>query len=78
MAPQAPRPLAGLIYLGGDMKPYFLIGVIGCALMTDAAFAQSPATKIAPQKGWLNDLDSARTQALKTGKPMMVVFRCDP
>ena len=40
--------------------------------------AQSPASKIAPQKGWLDDLSSAKALAQKTGKPLMVVFRCDP
>ena len=44
----------------------------------DAASAQSPATKIAPQKGWQTDLPTAKALALKTGKPLMVVFRCDP
>ena len=38
----------------------------------------SPASKIAAQKGWLMNLDAARAQAQKTGKPLMVVFRCDP
>ena len=42
------------------------------------AFAQTAATKLAPGKGWLNNLDAARAQAEKTGKPMLVVFRCDP
>jgi hypothetical protein len=41
-------------------------------------FAQTPATKIAPSKGWLNDLNAGRALAQKTGKPLMVVFRCDP
>ncbi|MSU80560.1 MAG: hypothetical protein EXS16_21035 [Gemmataceae bacterium] len=44
----------------------------------NALIAQSPATKIGAQKGWFNDLASARTLAQKTGRPMMVVFRCDP
>jgi hypothetical protein len=50
------------------------------AVLTGAAavLAQSPASKIAPSKGWLNDLSTGRVQAKKTGKPLMVVFRCDP
>ena len=47
-------------------------------LFAGTVSAQSATTKIAPQNGWLNDLASARTLAQKTGKPMMVVFRCDP
>jgi len=42
------------------------------------AYGQTPATKIAPSKGWLNDLNAGRVLAQKTGKPLMVVFRCDP
>ncbi|MBI2806868.1 MAG: hypothetical protein HYX68_17960 [Planctomycetes bacterium] len=59
------------------MRWHTLAFTIGLAL-TSAGAAQSPATKIAPQKGWLNNLDAARARALKTGKPMLVVFRCDP
>ena len=56
---------------------YSLAITIGL-LCANSLFAQSPASKVAPQKGWLNDLASARVLAQKTGKPMMVVFRCDP
>ena len=52
-----------------------------CALLALAAPAlpQSDTTKrIAPQKGWLTDLNAARAVAQKTGKPLMIVFRCDP
>lgn len=43
-----------------------------------AVAAQSQATRVAPSKGWLNDLGKARALAGKNGKPLMVVFRCDP
>ena len=47
--------------------------------LTSAAFGQnSPHSKIAPKKGWLFDFNAARNQAQRTGKPLMVVFRCDP
>ncbi len=42
------------------------------------SLAQSPASKVAAQKGWLNDLNAAKARAQQTGKPLMVVFRCDP
>ena len=45
---------------------------------TGTFYAQTPATKIAAQKGWLNDLAAAKAAAQKTGKPIMLVFRCDP
>ena len=60
------------------MQRYAFIAIIA-AITTNPALAQnSAASKIAPQKGWLNDFNSAKAQAQKTGKPMMVVFRCDP
>jgi hypothetical protein len=63
---------------GGIMKTHCYFAVLALGLSTGAAMAQSPATKIAPAKGWLNDLDTAKARASQTGKPMMVVFRCDP
>ncbi len=60
------------------MKNHVLFTVLACALTADSALAQSAASKLAPQKGWFTDLDVARAQALKTGKPLLVVFRCDP
>jgi len=60
------------------MKTHCYLAILALGISAGAAMAQSPATKVAPQKGWLNDLNAARAQAIKTGKPMMVVFRCDP
>jgi hypothetical protein len=60
------------------MKSHLYLAVFALTFTADAAMAQSPATKIAASKGWLSDLNSAKAQAVKTGKPMMVVFRCDP
>ena len=51
-----------------------LIGVVAAS----SALGQSATTKIASQKGWLADLGSAKAAARRTGKPLMVVFRCDP
>ena len=67
------------------MKSYFwlgLLGLVGCMLAADTTLAQAkkrePATKLAPSMGWQPDLATARAVAQKTGKPLMVVFRCDP
>jgi hypothetical protein len=60
------------------MKTHRYLAILALAFSAGAAMAQSPATKIAASKSWLSDLNSAKTQAVKTGKPMMVVFRCDP
>jgi len=54
---------------------FALIGVIITATGADA---QTQATRIAPQKGWHLTLEGGRAEARKTGKPLMVVFRCDP
>jgi len=58
---------------------FMLFSVLACTLTATTVLAQgSETSKIAPKKGWYNDLNAARAQALKTGKPLMVVFRCDP
>jgi hypothetical protein len=60
------------------MKSHRYLALLALLFWAGATSAQSAASKIAPSKGWLNDLNVAKTQAVKTGKPMMVVFRCDP
>jgi hypothetical protein len=51
------------------------IGLVGLEM----GLAQQGAnSKIAAQKGWLTSLDQAKAQAQKTGKPLLVVFRCEP
>lgn len=47
-------------------------------IVASPVFAQTTATRLAPSKGWLADMDKGRALAAKTGKPMMVIFRCDP
>jgi hypothetical protein len=57
----------------------FVLTAIFSFVTITAAFAQNtPTSKIAPSKGWLSDFGAARAEALKTEKPLMVVFRCDP
>ena len=60
------------------MRSHFLFAALVTLAIASVASAQTPATKIAPQKGWLNDLPTAKALAQKTGKPLMIVFRCDP
>lgn len=59
------------------MNKYVLISAM-FVIGTGVCHAQSPASKVATQKGWLADLPTAQAQAKKTGKPIMLVFRCDP
>jgi hypothetical protein len=54
--------------------------IAGLALLV-LPLAASPASAQKPnaaQFGWLNDYAAARTEARKTGKPIMLVFRCEP
>jgi hypothetical protein len=37
-----------------------------------------PAAQLAQANGWHASFDAARAQAQRTGKPLMVVFRCEP
>ena len=61
------------------MRFHRLLATVGLVLASaGATVAQTPASKMMAQKGWLTDLDAAKAQARKTGKPLMVVFRCDP
>jgi hypothetical protein len=59
------------------MKRCLLLGVTGLALLTLAPLPAQPG-KQAGQNGWLNNLDQAKALAQKNGKPLMVVFRCEP
>jgi len=58
--------------------------VIGCvtalvSFTVSAANAQVKVGDVSPGKyGWLTSLQDGKTQAAKTGKPMMVVIRCVP
>jgi hypothetical protein len=45
------------------------------ALAGGPAPAQSPE---AARNGWLPTLEEGKVQARATGKPLMVVLRCDP
>jgi hypothetical protein len=49
-------------------------------LLADAgwALAQSKATQLTKQYGWHTNLDGAKTAARQSGKPIFLVFRCDP
>ena len=47
------------------------------ALLPANASAQS-ATAVAKTKGWYADYAAARAEAKRTGRPMFLVFRCEP
>ncbi len=56
----------------------FGFAIAGIMLGASFAGAQTTATKVAPKLGWLASWEAAQAEALKSGKPIMVVFRCDP
>ena len=63
------------------MKGWMIGGMIGLGVIVWAGWAASSAIgqKVpAAQFGWLADFQAARNLAKKTGKPLMVVFRCEP
>jgi hypothetical protein len=55
----------------------WMFGVVGLGLLT---FGQGAAQtgKAAATKGWHASLEEAKAAAKKNGKPLMVVFRCEP
>jgi hypothetical protein len=55
----------------------WMMGFLGAGLLGFGAASGQPG-KLASQHGWHADLAAAKTLARKTGKPLMVVFRCEP
>ena len=61
-----------------EFLPWALFGGLLMLLLTCPALAQSKATQLTKQYGWHVNLDGAKTTARQTGKPIFLVFRCDP
>jgi hypothetical protein len=40
--------------------------------------AKGPIAQVAKQHGWHTSYDTARAEARRTGKPLLVIFRCEP
>ena len=58
------------------MRTWLLNGLVGALLLGSGPAA---AQKGKPSgRGWLTSLDAAKAQAKQSGKPLMVVFRCEP
>jgi hypothetical protein len=47
-------------------------------LLLAAAGAPAQTDKPAAAYGWRTDYAAARAEARRTGKPLLVVFRCEP
>ena len=57
---------------------WFLGSGLLLLLAAGPAAAQSKATQVLKQFGWHANLEGAKTVARQTGKPIFLVFRCDP
>ena len=60
------------------MKPWLVGGVLGLVALAGEGQAAEPVAEVARKKGWLTDYPTALAAARRTGKPLMVVFRCLP
>jgi hypothetical protein len=66
-----------------SMPMRLLIGGLaaaGCLLAAGNVLASDSQKigKLAIQKGWLSDYRQGLAEARKTGRPLFVVFRCQP
>lgn len=52
--------------------PLFASALLAVLMSGSTAVAQNPGN------GWLSTLQEGKQQASKTGKPLMVVLRCQP
>jgi hypothetical protein len=48
------------------------------ALLLAPATAPAQTGKLTAKYGWLTDYDAAKAEARRTGKPIFLVFRCEP
>jgi hypothetical protein len=49
-----------------------------CLLSTASASADPKIARLAAENGWLRDYQQGLAEARRTGKPLFVVFRCEP
>jgi hypothetical protein len=56
----------------------WLTVVLGLLAAAPAVSAQNAGGENAAKYGWRSSWESARAEAKRTGKPLFVVFRCQP
>jgi hypothetical protein len=59
------------------IRPAMLMFLCGAALALTAV-DRAPGQVYPAQFGWQTNLEQAKALARKTGKPLFVVFRCQP
>jgi hypothetical protein len=59
------------------MRSAFLLAAAACCtvLTSNVVLAQKPNAK---KFGWHTDYAAAKAEARRTGKPIFLVFRCEP
>jgi hypothetical protein len=55
-----------------------LFVTLALAASATPASAQTATSKLARAKGWHLSYEAGRDEARRTGKPLLVVFRCEP
>ena len=61
------------------MRCWLTGSVLGLTVLMFAGSAEAePVAQAAQKAGWLTDYQAARKLARETGKPLFVVFRCQP
>ena len=51
---------------------------VAVLILAGVADAQTPRKADPAKYGWHTDYDAAKAEAKRTGKPIFLVFRCEP
>ena len=62
------------------MRGWWIGGLLGIGLLasTGTAAAEEPIERLVAKMGWHTDYATGQAAARTSGKPMFVVFRCQP
>ena len=61
------------------MRSWLTGSVLGLTVLTFGGWADAePVAQAAQKAGWVMDYRAAKKLARETGKPLFVVFRCQP
>ena len=55
-----------------------IMALTGLLVAVPFAAAQNPKNQNAGKYGWHSSWEAARAEARQSGKPLFVVFRCEP
>ena len=55
------------------------LGILAATVaLTLGSTAAAQTGRLALKNGWMTDYPTAKAEAKRTGKPIFLVFRCDP